>query len=116
MTAIREIVTPARGLVCLTAGLPRAAGVSASPEAVALISHRDVLFSWPSPFYDPATFGPAVYSMPPRPDLAAQVDFILKPTSDRTAVPDGYVLDATSPGYERFRRTSAAPGPAAHCR
>ena len=115
MTSIPRIVTPARGLLCLTEGIPRAAGVSASAEALALLAHRDKLFSWPSPFYDPASTGRAVYSMPPRLDLAAQVDFIVKPTSDANPIPDGYLLDASAPGYQRFRTAAAEPTPVPNC-
>ncbi len=114
-TSIQEIARPAQGLLCVTEGIPGAAGVSASAEALALLAHRDELFSWPSPFYDPASTGRAVYSMPARPDLAAKVDFIVKGTSDANAVPDGYVLDASAAGYQRFRKATLALAPERNC-
>jgi hypothetical protein len=115
ITSIAHIGTPVRQLLCLTAGLPTSAGVAASPTAVAPISHRDVLYAWPWPFYDPAESGPWVYVTPAEPALQPSVDFIIKVTSDATPVPAGYVLDAASPAYERYRKASLPPSPPSDC-
>jgi hypothetical protein len=115
MTSIREIVTPERTVLCLTAGIPRSAGVAASADLVASLAQRDTLYSWPAPFFDPATTGQAVYSQPPQPELARTVDFVVKLTSDPTPNPEGFVLDATAPGYDRLRRATTPAGPPPRC-
>jgi hypothetical protein len=96
---------------CVATGIPDGAGVAAEIGPATLLAHRTTLFYWPYPFEGVPKF-PSLQTA--RPDLAQDVDYIIRRPDDRRTVPFGFVADGATASYVRFRRVATTkPGPPA---
>jgi hypothetical protein len=102
---------------CITAGIPAAAGVSAS-RPLTLLAHRRHLYLWPHPFQAaPAIHLPAAHLGSSDPYLAADIDYVILPRDHAALVPEGFLADGSSRRYLRYRRaaTTATIAPETSC-
>jgi len=95
---------------CIVEGIPVDAGVAAAVGPATFLAHRPALFYWPYPFEGVSKF-PSIGTA--RPDLARDVDYIIRVPGDHRAVPEGFAPDGTTASYERFRRL-ATTAPRTH--
>lgn len=97
---------------CIAQGIPDGAGVSAAIAPATFLAHRETLFYWPYPFEGAPKF-PSLQDA--RPDRALRVDYIIRPSDDRRAVPDGFEADGATARYVRYRRVATTAPAAPTC-